>query len=224
MKPYYEHGGITIYHGDSRWVVPQINEIVDLIVTDPPYGMERFETDTKDYLKIVGPVLQAAWKRLTTSGSMFVFTSTGEVVNVANALNQPLKRLLWMYKPNDCTFPLAGWLLKSEAILWFVKGDSFNLAERKPFRHDCYIHTTVGQEGVEGHPTVKPLKVIKDFVNRCPHDGLVLDPFMGSGTTLVAAKDLDRRAIGIEIEEKYCEIAAKRLSQEVLDFSAEVSS
>jgi site-specific DNA-methyltransferase (adenine-specific) len=67
----------------------------------------------------------------------------------------------------------------------------------------------VGLEGVEGHPTVKPLSVITDFALRCPENGTILDPFMGSGTTLRAAKDLQRKAVGIEIEEKYCEIAAR---------------
>jgi site-specific DNA-methyltransferase (adenine-specific) len=69
---------------------------------------------------------------------------------------------------------------------------------------------------VAGHPTVKPLAIVKDFVERASGDFPILDPFMGSGTTLRAAKDLWRRAIGIEIEEKYCEIAAKRMAQEVL--------
>ena len=148
---------------------------------------------------------------------MFVFASTGEVVNLANAVRaHDFKRLFWMYKPADCTYPLAGWLLKSEAILWFVKGDRIGLEERRPFKHDCYIHNGVGREGVEGHPTVKPLAVVKDIASRCPVRGLILDPFMGSGTTLVAAKQLGRRAIGIEIEERYCEIAVKRLAQEVL--------
>ena len=68
-----------------------------------------------------------------------------------------------------------------------------------------------------GHPCPRPLNGMKYLVECfCPPSGLVVDPFMGSGTTLVAAKDLGRRAIGIEIEERYCEIAAKRLAQEVL--------
>src|SRR5208282_3892823 len=71
------------------------------------------------------------------------------------------------------------------------------------------------------HPTQKPEPLMRWCIGRagCPESGVVLDPFMGSGTTLRAAKDLGRRAIGIEIEEKYCEIAAKRLSQKVFDFS-----
>jgi site-specific DNA-methyltransferase (adenine-specific) len=220
MTPYYEHDGITIYHEDCMEILDFCiqSESIDMVLTDPPYGMGRFATDTKDYLKEVGPALRLAWDCIKPIGDMFVFTSTAEVINVANAINKPLKRLLWMYKPADCTFPLHGWLLTSEAILWFHKGAKVTLVERKPYRHDCYIHRKVGHEGVEGHPTVKPLTVILDFVSRCQEDGLILDPFMGSGTTLVAAKNLRRKAIGIEIEEKYCEIAVKRLAQEVLPF------
>jgi len=229
---FYEEPGITLYCGDCREVLPLLRcpntthcleacdgrcaDGPDLIVTDPPYGMNRFATDGKNYLESVGPALREAFRVLKDHGSMFVFTSTGEVLNVGNAVRQPLKRMLWMYKPADMTYPLHGWLLTSEAILWFVKGDRPQLADRSPFRHDTYICTQVGREGVEGHPTVKPLSVMHDLVSRCPEGGLVLDPFVGSGTTLRAAKDHARRAIGIEIEPKYCEIAVKRLRQEVL--------
>jgi site-specific DNA-methyltransferase (adenine-specific) len=206
---------VSLYLGDCRDVLLDLT-YADLIVTDPPYGFERFETDTKDYLMQVGPALRIAFTLIRTGGAMFAFCSTAEIVRLANAINQPLKRVLWMYKPNDCTFPLAGWLLTSEAILWFQNGAVSTLAERRPYRHDCYVVTTVGQEGVEGHPTVKPLEVIKDLVSRCPEGGTVLDQFAGSGTTLLAAKKFGRKAIGIEIEGKYCEIAARRLAQEVL--------
>jgi site-specific DNA-methyltransferase (adenine-specific) len=217
IEPYYDMDNIKLFHGDSRDVLPQLqDESVDLIVTDPPYGMNRVDNDGKDYLEVVAPILREAWRILKQGGSMFVFTSTGEVVEIANALGQRLKRMFWLYKPADMTYPLAGWLLKSEAILWFVKGERAILAERKPFKHDCYILNRVGREGVEGHPTVKPLVIVKDFVSRCPIGGTVLDPFAGSGTTLLAAKRLGRRAIGIEMSEAYCKIAVQRLSQKEL--------
>ena len=215
MKPYYQDDACTIYHADCREILSKMPlNIADMVLTDPPYGMNRFATDGKDFLQVVGPALQTAFTRLRSPGSMFVFTSTAEVVNVANAVGQPLKRLLWMYKPNDCTYPLGGWLLKSEAILWFHKGDRLGLEERRPFKHDCYTVTSVGKEGVKGHPTVKPIAVVSDFVMRTHPGALVLDPFMGSGTTLLAAKRMGRKAIGIEIEERYCYLAAERLASE----------
>ncbi len=203
-----------IYNEDCLETMKRMEDkSIDLIVTDPPYGMNRFNGDEKDYLESVGPRLREAWRLLKNGGSMFVFTSTAEVVEVANVIGQRLKRMFWMYKPADCTYPLAGWLLKSEAILWFVKGDRPILAERKPFKHDCYIHTRVGMEGVEGHPTVKPLVVVKDFVSRCPVDGTVYDPFLGSGTTAIACEILGRKWIGSEINPDYCKIAEKRIQE-----------
>lgn len=214
IEPIYDLDNIKVFQGDSRDVLPQLpDECVELVVTDPPYGMGRVDNDGKDYLDTVAPILREAWRTLKCGGSMFVFTSTGEVVEVANALGQRLKRMFWMYKPADITYPLHGWLLKSEAILWFVKGKQAILEERKPYKHDCYVHNNVGREGVEGHPTVKPLAIVKDFVARCPLGGTVLDPFAGSGTTMLAAKHLQRKAIGIELLPNYCKLITERLSQ-----------
>ena len=166
-----------VIHGDCVEVMGGMDDgSVDMILTDPPYGFGRFETDTKDYLDVVGPALREAWRTLKSPGSMFVFMSTGEIINVANAVGaEHFKRCLWMYKPADMTYPLAGWLLTTQAILWFHKGDRVGLAERKPYAHDVYTVKTVGKEGVDGHPTVKPLAVVKDIASRCPEGDLILD-------------------------------------------------
>lgn len=217
--PYYKKNKITLYNGDCRAIIPTLSlpcESIDMILTDPPYGMGRFKTDGKDYLEAVGPALKMAWKLLKNRGSMFIFTSTSEIVSVSNAIKLNPKKVFWMYKPNKCGYPHHGWISKSEAILWFVKGDKPDLQERRPFSHDTYIIKNVGKEGVEGHPTVKPLSVVSDLVSRCPVNGLILDAFCGSGTTLVACKNLDRKGIGIEIEHDYCKIVVQRLAQEVL--------
>lgn len=187
---------------------------VDMCLTDPPYGMNRFETDTKDYLEIIKPIFPEIARVLRGGGSMFCCTSTAEVIKVANCIPLDFKRLLWLYKPNDCTFPFYGWLLKSEAILWFSKGKP-NLIERKPYRHDCYLHTGVGQEGVEGHPTVKPLAIFQDFVLRSNPGDIILDPFCGSGTTAIACHRTGRRFICIDKEPKYIEIAKRRYAEAV---------
>ena len=74
--------------------------------------------------------------------------------------------------------------------------------------------------GEADHPTQKPVEIVAPLLQyACPSGGLILDPFMGSGTTLVAAKQLGRRAIGIEISREYCDIAIERLAQSVFDFS-----
>jgi len=214
VKPYYQDSAVTIYHGDCRAVMADLGGI-DYLVTDPPYGFGRFDTDGKGFLHTVGPAMQTALALLPDDSTTFVFSGTGQIVQLSRACGVDPYRILWLYKPNDCTYPLAGWLLKSEAILWFRFGSGAMVAPVR-YTHDCYIHRSVGQEGVEGHPTVKPLAVVSDLVQRLEPDGVILDPFMGSGTTLRAAKDLGRKAIGIEIEERYCEIAAKRMAQEVL--------
>lgn len=196
------------------------DECVDLVITDPPYGFERFDTDGKDFMDSLIPRMLSMKRIVKRGGYVFVFSGTGKVIELANIIPFEFQRMLWVYKPNDCTFPYKGWLLKSEAILMFRNGKGDNaLRERKPYQHDCYIHKNVGQEHVEGHPTVKPLSIIRDLVLRANDSDIIFDPFLGSGTTAVAAKQLGRNFIGVEISPEYCKIAEERLKQEVLPFT-----
>jgi DNA modification methylase len=111
-----------------------------------------------------------------------------------------------------------------ERILWFAKGSTHkwnqeSVSHMSVWRIDQYGTFGIARNGVSGHPCAFPPELPKRCIKATTDEqDVILDPFCGSGTTLIAAKDLNRRAIGIEIEEKYCEIAAKRLSQEVFQF------
>jgi DNA modification methylase len=202
MKPYYEDSGITIYNADCRecehWT------FADVLVTDPPYGMnyssgwqERgikndHDTTARDaMLGIWGnkPALVfGRWNQPHPSGAKVCLTwDKGDWPGMG-----------------DLSLP---WGPSTEEI--YVMGSGF-VGKRGG--------TVIRENRLTGdiaHPNEKPLSLLSRLLEKCPA-GVVADPFMGSGTTLVAAKLSGRKAIGIEIEERYCEIAARRLSQGVL--------
>jgi len=228
MKPYYEHAGITIYHGDCREVLPQFE--VDAIVTDPPYGVNfsgkaghyRNEPDAKrtdtytlyedtpaNFQSIVLPALQLALSR-ARAGAVFI--------SGRNVWQLPQGELGGIYLPNGCG--RTPWGFQNFMHVVFYGKDPYTaagLGSRPNGKYGLY-----GNDANQiQHPCAKPLAAMKWAVLRVTLPGQrICDPFMGSGTALEAAKYTDRSAIGIEIEERYCEIAAKRLSQEVLDLQA----
>ena len=201
-KPYYhdERAGITIYNGDCREILPHLPK-VDLVLTDPPYGIGFGKKHTK-WSANRGTVLGNWDEQIPEIAWILPY---GEVVVVwgGERFDLPKSRgwLSWIKPdapPTFTAFELA-WTNLDKPARWIQHSISATNAERV------------------GHPTQKPLRVISWCIQQsCPNAQAILDPFMGSGTTLRAAKDLGRKAIGIEIEEKYCEIAVKRLRQEVL--------
>ena len=228
MKPYYEHAGITIYHGYCREVLPRL-EPVDLVLTDPPYGMTensgRRLHAYKDPAKSNGKIGWSGFANVTeygdtswnhkpldaTTWNMLTAVSSAQIVwgwnHLFSVLGKPLRILTWDKKLKN------GWedTFSDCEFAWCSE-----IGPDRMYRHLWVGALREGEPIVREHPTQKPIELMKWCLGFA--DGTVLDPFMGSGTTLRAAKDLGRRAIGIEIEEKYCEIAAKRLSQEVLSF------
>lgn len=228
MKPYYEEQGITIYHGDCREILPQLGS-VDAIVTDPPYGVNlkakrakqrgggvtvrmghySFGDDATYIAEVVLPVISLCRQ----NANCVVLT--------------PGARNLWLYPPADdvgCFFSAAGtgmgkWgFTCSQPILYY--GSDPYLREGYGSRPNSLGQTWPNDSNAIDHPCAKPIRMIAWLVRRVSLEGeSILDPFMGSGTTLVAAKNLNRHAIGIEIEERYCEIASKRLAQAVFDFT-----
>lgn len=199
MRPYYEHGGITIYHGDCREILPSVTG--EAVITDPPYGV-GFKGKEWDATLVVG------WLPLARAAAPVVAFTTSQTT-------------LWDYPRPDwvlCWNRLAaqsrtvfGTFSHWTPVLVYGKGSW-------PTDTKTIHAPTVGAQnkGID-HPSPKPQELMRWLILGATEiGGMVLDPFMGSGTTLRAAKDLNRKAIGIEIEEKYCEIAAQRLSQEVL--------
>jgi len=210
MTPYYSHKGITIYHGDCREILPHLPK-VDLVLTDPPYGIDyqsswRIDWDRKE--KIHGDDEFPLWifDLLQPSVAMMVWCRW----DILKKLPTPKSFIVW-----DKGCHSMGDLKHEFGRQWeacaFYPGESHSFIKRPV---DIIRTARINPERLI-HPNEKPVSAIIPLIKCHPSD-TILDPFMGSGTTLVAAKQLGRKAIGIEIEEKYCEIAVNRLAQEVL--------
>lgn len=211
MKPYYQEGGITIYHGDCREIMTSL--AFDVVITDPPYGIKLHQcANARDGIK----ALARCRRYLKVHGDDRPFDPS-----------HLLHHKVCLFGANHFSDKLprsSGWIVwdkmrpelldqATAELAWtnFIKGV-------RVFRFRWNGMIRASSEHLE-HPTQKPVALMK-WILALPWtpEGTVMDPYMGSGTTLVAAKDLGRRAIGIEIEERYCEIAAKRLQQEVFSF------
>ena len=194
IKPYYADEWVTIYHGDCREILPQLDVKVDLVLTDPPYyGYDGYEWDVVDLMGLF-PVVRS-----------FIFWKGGDFPLPFTA------RHIWAKANRN-----IGNSGEQYEEIYELMGNTTGLVLRHAVI-DSEMNAKLNGDIYYNHPTQKPIKLIRRLL--VPTEGLILDPFMGSGTTLRAAKDLNRKCIGIEIEEKYCEIAAKRCSQGVFDFS-----
>jgi len=198
MTPYYNHEGITIYHGDCREVLPSLGRF-DLLLTDPPYGLGMAANPVRQRHE------RSAWDDSPVDASLLndaMSHATSAIIWGGNYFDLPVHQcfLIWdKVQPEDFSLAMV------EAAWTNIKKPA------KLFRRHVVSY-------YKQHPTQKPLELMRWCLSHAPDAKSVLDPFMGSGTTLEAAKSVGIEAVGIEIEEKYCEIAAKRLSQEVLCF------
>ena len=208
MKPYYDDGQITIYHGDCREILPSL-EPVDLVLTDPPYGMQfQSHYRIKQHPLIIGDDSLP----IEIIQGLITMPSVGAYVccrwdNLC-AMPPPKSVLAWV-KNNWSMGDLEHEHGRQWEAICFYPGPHHEFITRIPDVIDSR------RTGNDLHPTEKPVELFKRLIG-ANVGGLILDPFMGSGTTLRAARDLGRKAIGIEIEERYCEVAVKRLAQEVL--------
>jgi len=243
MTPYFDDGQCVIYHGDARELLPQLTW--DALVADPPYGTGWYATDT-DVTRELVPLVQRGRacvfgypERLVrlcllaevvptewitwwpTNGACRGFNLSGarnESESVAFFGKHRLAELREPRSESSRRVVEAGYQARAGG-----HGKNFSGGDPESKRlGDVWRYASPGLGFLAAqrlHPNEKPLALMRRLVEAEAAAGeLVLDPFMGSGTTLRAAKDLGRRAIGIELEERHCETAAKRLSQQVLGF------
>lgn len=226
VKPYYSDDYCTIYHGDCRAVLPALGPIA-CVVSDPPYGIgfdvtrKRTRNTGLSFGKCQGdPIRDPRWVPIANDDQPFdpsPFRDAKECIlwganNYASRLPDARGWLVWDKLGNktpsdfgDCE--LAWTNIDTSIRIW-----------RQVWRGIVRAgEDNVASNGAKHHPCQKPIELMRWCVG-FTESPLILDPYMGSGTTLRAAKDCNRKAIGIELEEHYCEIAARRLSQEVLNF------
>lgn len=218
MQPYFERDGITIYHGDCREILPQLTKAIDLVLTDPPYGISE-RTDRKSKGR----------SNETTSYDFAPVHGDNAPFDPSHLLQFPRVVLFGANHYSDRLPPSPSWLVWDKRVgttsddnadcelAWSNLGGPARL----------YSHLWRGMIKASErnqrrlHPTQKPVSLSAWIISEYTNIGdIILDPYMGSGPTLRAALDLGRRAIGIELEERYCEIAARRLSQLVLPLGA----
>ena len=216
FTPYYEEDGITIYNADCRQVLPFLRRF-DLLLTDPPYGILNLESgETKAVRKSPRASGSGKLKNRMINTAEFAWDSYAPSVGVLEAMRDIADtQIIWGGNYFDLP-PCRGVLVWDKCQPW----ENFSQVElawtnlERPaaiFKHD--------KSNIDGkvHPTQKPSALMKWCIGLAG-DAVetILDPFIGSGTTLVAAKLEGRKAVGIEISERYCEAAANRLAQRVL--------
>ena len=206
MKPYFQDDAVTIYHGDCREIVPGLGRF-DLLLTDPPYGIERFKNGIGKGDRMKNKADGGFNNDPPCGAFLSALLAVAPLAIVWGMNNLPLPTtehfLVWDKEQTVDNFASA-------ELAWC------NLTTpAKVFRFGIHRHN---QSKGGGHPTEKPLALMNWCIGLAGDVQTILDPFAGSGTTGRAAKDLGRKAVLIEREERYCEIAASRMAQGVLDF------
>jgi site-specific DNA-methyltransferase (adenine-specific) len=208
--PYFQNDLVTLYHGDCLEITEWLE--ADVLITDPPYGMAYKSGRRKDLSPIIGDkdlnVRDASLKKWGDLPAL-VF-GTWKVERPEN-----VKQLIVWDKRGGAGFSgdlKMPWADITEEI--YVFGNGW-LGPRVPA---IYSVPTIPNANRPDHPTPKPVGLMTALLRHVPDSWVIADPFAGSGPTLMAARNLGRQAIGVELEEKYCELIANRLSQDAFDF------
>ena len=219
--PYYADESVTLYHGDCREITDWL--AADTLVTDPPYGISLCQRS-----------LTGRGERLLITGETLTRQSSDRIIPAAHVALRDETLNMWSSRPAlvfgswraprppgtqmrlvwDKETPGLGgvgpWRQSDEEI-YVVNWPNPKFASRP---HGTVIRHPPCPVGDRDHPTPKPIGLMQRLISEC--SGVIADPFAGSGSTLIAARDLGYRAVGVEIEERYCELIVKRLAQEAL--------
>lgn len=221
MPLYYQDDFVTLYHGKAEdhpeWLA------TDVLITDPPYGRDWKQGDTRSVYGWASDRHEGILNDGTTAVRDAALAAWGikkPALAFGDLMLEPpanTKHVLIYDKGNDAGFTgaVGGYRRNVEAIYLIGKGWGSGLGGRS-----AIVSTAKSAGGnlarTTGHPHTKPSDVMEALVAYAP-PGTIADPFAGSGSTLVAAKNLGRKSIGVELDEKHCETAAKRLSQDLLE-------
>lgn len=214
---YYQDELVTLYYGScfdfTDWLT------ADVLVTDPPYGVDwQSGTMSNAFVPKVEKIhndqdAQARDAALELWGSKPALVFGSWKIDRPSGTRQ---RLIWYKKSNIPGMRSTAWFSADEEV--YVLGSGFtgkpeqNVITTLDRRDGAY-----GEVARLGHPTPKPVSLLERLIAKCP-EGVIADPFAGVGSTLIAARNLGRRAIGVELEERYCETIASRLAQQTFDF------
>lgn len=227
---YYEESGIVIIHGDSRDALPILRG--DAIVTDPPYNVrtDDIELEGRSPMKRdfgvwdtdwkVAPFLEEAAPVVAPGGTLLAFTSDRLLAGWRGneLLWRPRGTLVWE-KTNPAPHPRPAYVSATEWIVWLQREGAPAVWNGTGYTLNILRYPVCAGGERFDHPTQKPLALMMELIARHTVVGsMVIDPFMGTGTTLVAAKRLGRKAVGIELDERYCEMAVSRLAQATFAF------
>jgi adenine-specific DNA-methyltransferase len=225
LIPYFEQDGITLYHGDCREILPQLAaESFDLVLTDPPYLVSYSGRWGSDFEPIEGdcdpswvsPVYRNLFRVLRSDALCLTFFGWPQAETFLRTWREVGFRPVSIFV-----------LVKNRIGLGYFSRSqheqAFLLAKGHPAKPAKALSNVLSWEcsDTSFHPNQKPEGALSKLLACFSNDNsVVLDPFCGSGTTLLAARNCGASAVGIEIEERFCEVAALRLSQQVLDFDS----
>lgn len=212
MKPYYQDDAVTLWHGDCREITAWL--AADVLVTDPPYGIGWSIGNHPKRGSVAHAGIQNDGDTTCRDAALAAWGSRPGIVFGSWAAPFPVHRqvLVWR-KPSDSGVIGSTTGYRRDTELVFLVGTW----PKRAASRSSVLTTDVGMGAyLNGHPHAKPVGLMLRLLEWT--EGAVADPFAGSGSTLVAAKQLGRKAIGVELEERYCEVIAKRLAQGVLNF------